>query len=83
MISMCACGGVNCPHCNPNLWTNAGLTPPVNTHGENPLQARIAELEVGIQFALDNCHEDNYLMVLHWDAHDALAALLPQEVQDE
>ena len=22
-IGGCACGGVNCPHCNPNLWYDA------------------------------------------------------------
>lgn len=39
---MCACGGVNCPHCNPNLWAH-----PV-TLGQATLKAltdRIAELE--------------------------------------
>ena len=49
MISMCACGGVNCPHCNPNLWTqpqqNTLVIMPSFQQREEELKDRIAELE--------------------------------------
>ncbi len=43
------------------------------------LEAERDALVEDIKFALANCHEDNYLMVLHWNAHDRLEqALLPK-----
>jgi len=43
-ISMCACGGPNCPHCNPNIWTDAGKSYPTESLPVQQMK-RIAELE--------------------------------------
>jgi len=44
------------------------------------LEAKIERLREAIQYALDHSHEDNYLMVLHWDAHEKLKKALQEDV---
>ena len=74
MISGCACGSPNCPHCNPNIWTGV----PENTHGPNPFIQRIAELEAALRNKDTELAEE---VALRWDT-EAKVERLTQERDD-
>ena len=91
MISGCACGGPNCPHCNPSIWNNATLAEPQpspvckhKAYGQFP-QCRIAELEAEVAALRDKVadyeyplRENNWVKVRQevWDAKEAKAERL-------